>query len=154
VGMGPGGYTTGGEHYVLGDILISGASIYQYGIVTNTNSGNNYLAQGTAGTLFSTENRNVPGYDSSNPVFAGGFVSPPSTVPFSYVKLATDLWFIEASVDKGLFASGINGIHLTESCGNDVADLTPAPVPEPGTMLLLGTGLIGLAGYGRKRFLK
>lgn len=41
---------------------------------------------------------------------------------------------------------------LHNNVQGQVASVTP--VPEAGTMILLGTGLIGLAGYGRKRFRK
>jgi hypothetical protein len=38
-------------------------------------------------------------------------------------------------------------------CEYSVAGMKVSPVPEPATMLLLGTGLIAFAGIGRKKFL-
>ncbi len=38
--------------------------------------------------------------------------------------------------------------------GNPTTDGGPSAVPEPSTMLLIGSGLIGLAAYGRKKFFK
>jgi hypothetical protein len=73
----------------------------------------------------------------------------------------TPTWF-----DFNFF--GIDKLLFLSSGGTEVAGFPRAgflfvmdnftynlnPVPEPSTMLLLGSGLIRLAGYGRKKFFK
>jgi len=45
--------------------------------------------------------------------------------------------------------SGTNSTPINDGVNNGTS-----PVPEPATLILLGSGLVGLAGYGRKRFKK
>lgn len=47
-------------------------------------------------------------------------------------------------------AGGNDGLEISHFTGYNPA----APVPEPATMTLLGVGLIGIAGLGRRKFKK
>lgn len=54
--------------------------------------------------------------------------------------------------DNGTHDVGMDDLTIVDNrpdTGNGTA-----PVPEPGTMILLGSGLVGLAGWGRKKLRK
>jgi len=58
------------------------------------------------------------------------------------------------SLAWGLIWGGDWDAGTTASVYNIDLATSAAPVPEPGTIILLGTGLVGLFGLGRKKFLK
>ena len=108
------------------------------------------------------------GYHASPVDFLMGGVSETQTVTPDYTGSGANQWYdftglgLNGDTLKITFhynqtppAGPANWILLSEV--DFYSSVTAPPgssVPEPTTMLLLGSGLIGLAGYGRKRFFK
>jgi hypothetical protein len=87
----------------------------------------------------------------------------PSSYPFGGLGLSysalyevtrnetTGIGTLNASLNGFLFNTGSDPIDIK---GTGFYTSGQSPVPEPTTMLLFGAGLVGLAGFGRKRFKK
>jgi len=161
------GYTVGSWATFAGDLAIDANNdgTYEYGFALTAHDA---LSAGSLYQVTSWKKSNdyaPPSgyiYNQGQIVTIGaGELVPvdPSEMPISWgwIDLGTDPdWRIDVILDPGLF-SGLGGeiglYWASATCANDYVEGT-APVPEPATMLLVGSGLIGLAGYGRKKFFK
>ena len=101
-----------------------------------------YQSDDTLGAVGSWHTKSVSFLDTSAWIQISGMATFSETI-----SSAEGLYL---SLDTSTRASG----NYESGIDNVIIDGVTAPVPEPATILLLGTGLVGLAGFGKKKFSK
>ena len=138
--------------YKAYDIYDDAANGYYTGVslqnVTDIVPYSNPFSLANSGTSVELSTGNFTAGKLDDDPFANWGKVDTSTYPSS------DHYYMQITGIKTLFANYIpidSILHMTLDCGNDTIR---AQVPEPAVNLLLGIGLFGLAGIGRKKFIQ